>query len=66
MCINSWEKEEVNLEAQRDSALLAIQKIIFRIIKLTNDVINKRNNDIFGHRQNGHLSMSGQMDNFQG
>lgn len=52
-CIISWEKVEMNLEAQRDSTLLAIQKIIFRIIKLTNDITNKRNNDIFRHRQNG-------------
>lgn len=25
---------------------------MFRIIKLTNNIIYKRNNDIFGHRQN--------------
>ena len=55
MCTTSCKKAEVNLKAQRGSAWLAMRKTVFRIIKLSTDIINKRNYDTFGHRQNGLL-----------
>lgn len=63
--IFKWEKGEVNLETQRDPALLAVRKTIFGIIKLNNDVINIRSYDIFRHRQNRPFIYKGQFSNIK-